>query len=209
MSNIRLTYFDIDGGRAEPVRLALSIAGIEFEDRRINFQQFGELRNSLPLGCVPVIEIDGEAYTQCNAMNRYFGKKAGLYPDDPWQAFLCDEIMELMEDASHAIGRTFGLQGDALKEAREAVAAGIFSKLLHLLNKRLQDAGGEYFADGRLTMADLKVFEWIRILNKGMFDHIPTDLVQNEAPALNAHMERVAADPGVSAYYSKRSGQAD
>lgn len=204
MSTIKLTYFDIDGGRAEPVRLALSIAGIEFEDRRINFQQFHELVGSLPLGCVPIIEIDGKTYTQCNAMNRYFGKKAGLYPEDPWQAFLCDEILEMMEDASNAIGKTFGLQGDAFRQAREALAAGMFTKVLKLLDKRLQAASGQYFADGRLTMADLKVFEFVRFIQKGHLDHIPTDLVQNVAPSLNEHMQRVAAVPGVKAYYEKR-----
>ncbi len=204
MSTIKLTYFDIDGGRAEPVRLALSIAGIAFEDQRINFQQFHEIKESLPLGCVPVIEIDGKHYTQCNAMNRYFGKKAGLYPDDPWQAFLCDEILELLEDASNALGKTFGLEAEALKQARENVAAGIFTKLLKLLSERLEDAGGHYFAGGKLSMADLKVFEWVRILQSGMFDHIPQDLVQQQAPSLLAHQERVANDAGVSAYYAKR-----
>ena len=39
MSRIKLTYFDFDGGRAEPTRLALSIAGIAFEDERLSFQQ--------------------------------------------------------------------------------------------------------------------------------------------------------------------------
>lgn len=35
MPKIVLTYFDFDGGRGEPARLALRIGGVEFEDRRI------------------------------------------------------------------------------------------------------------------------------------------------------------------------------
>jgi hypothetical protein len=35
MSEIKLTYFDFDGGRGEVVRLILSIAGIEFTDIRV------------------------------------------------------------------------------------------------------------------------------------------------------------------------------
>jgi glutathione S-transferase len=34
---LKLTYFSGPGGRAEPARLALTIAGIEFEDERIDF----------------------------------------------------------------------------------------------------------------------------------------------------------------------------
>lgn len=159
MSTIKLTYFNLDGGRAEPIRLALSIAGIEFEDNRISFPQFGEIKNTLPLGAIPVAEIDGVTYTQCNALNRYFGKQAGLYPDDAWQAFLCDEVMDIVEDASNAVGKTMGLQGEALKAAREELAAGRLTAILNLLNKRLEDAGGDYFADNKLTMADLKMHQ--------------------------------------------------
>ena len=46
MSTIKLTYFDMDGGRAETTRIALSIAGIEFEDHRISFEEFGGLVSS-------------------------------------------------------------------------------------------------------------------------------------------------------------------
>ena len=204
MSTIKLTYFDFDGGRAEPIRLALSIAGIEFEDERLSFQQIREIKDSLPLGAVPVIDIDGETYTQGNAMNRYFGKQSGLYPDDPWQAFLCDEVMDMVEDASNALGKTFGLEGEAFKQARENLASGILTAILKLLDKRLQAAGGLYFAANKLSMADLKVFELLRTLTSGILDHVPTDLVEKTAPALLQHFERVSNDPGVAAYYKKR-----
>ena len=41
MTTYRLTYFDFDGGRGEPIRLALHAGGIEFEDHRISFAEFG------------------------------------------------------------------------------------------------------------------------------------------------------------------------
>jgi len=63
--------------------------------------------------------------------------------------------------------------------------------------------GGQYFADNRLTVADLKVFVDVRGLNSGRLDHVPADLVEKVAPALNAHMQRIAQTPAVVAYYAK------
>jgi glutathione S-transferase len=71
------------------------------------------------------------------------------------------------------------------------------------LQAQLQAHGGEFFADNRLTVADLKVFVDVRGLNSGRLDHVPTDLVERVAPALNAHMNRVANLPGVQAYYAQ------
>ena len=204
MTNSKLTYFDIDGGRGEPIRLALSIGGIVFEDDRVLFAEFGGMRSGTPLNALPVIEIDGVVYTQSNAMIRYFGKQAGLYPGDPWQAFLCDEAMGAMEDMMNATVRTFGLQDDHLKSARETLADGLFTRCLKMLNTRLETAGGKYFADHRLTVADLKVFVWVRSLKSGVLDHVPTDLTDKFAPLLLQHKERIGSDPGVVAYYAGR-----
>ncbi len=205
MSTIKLTYFDMDGGRAETTRIALSIAGIEFEDHRISFEEFGGLKSTFPLSSVPIIEIDGQTYTQSNAMSRYFGKQAGLYPEDPWQAFLCDEAMYIIDDVSNAMGKTMGLTGDELKAARESFIAGILTTALKLLSNRLENAGGEYFAANQLTIADLVISGFLKVLGKGMFDHVPTDIVEKSAPLLVKHMERVSKDPRVTSYYQKRS----
>ncbi|HJY06505.1 MAG TPA: glutathione S-transferase family protein, partial [Bryobacteraceae bacterium] len=55
----------------------------------------------------------------------------------------------------------------------------------------------------RLTVADLKVFVWIRHLKSGVLDHIPADLPDHVAPKLVEHYERVKNDPRLQAYYAK------
>ncbi|MDH3845144.1 MAG: glutathione S-transferase N-terminal domain-containing protein, partial [Myxococcales bacterium] len=94
MPKLKLTYFDIHGGRAEPARLAMYIGGVDFEDNRISFQQFGDARSGFPFNRVPMLEIDGIELSQCNAILRYVGKLAGLSPTDPLQAAFCDEVMD-------------------------------------------------------------------------------------------------------------------
>ena len=79
MPQLKLSYFDFHGGRAEPIRLALAIGGIAFEDHRFTFPEFAEVRKTVPFGQVPVMHVDGVQVTQSDAMLRY----AAGYQDGP------------------------------------------------------------------------------------------------------------------------------
>lgn len=204
MTTYKLTYFDFDGGRGEPIRIALHAAGIEFEDERISFEEFQKSRQNLRFTCVPVLEVDGAAITQSNAINRYVGKMAKLYPNDDLQALYCDEVMDALEDLLHQIVGTFGLEGKELEQARKKLVDGWLTVFIKGLDELLARGGGKYFADDRLTMADLKVLAQIRSLRKGTLDHVPKDLVERLAPALIEHQRRVEAEPIVKAYYASR-----
>jgi glutathione S-transferase len=203
MTRFKLTYFDIDGGRGEAIRLAFHIGGIEFEDVRLTFAEFGEARQSFRFKALPVLEIDDQPVTQSNSLARYVGKLVGLYPTDDLQALYCDE-MDAVEDLSHAIGNTFGLKDDELKQAREKLVRGPIAKFNKGLDGLLARGGGQYFADGRMTVADLKVFVQTRALTNGVLDHVPTDVVEKLAPSLAKHHDRITNDPRVAAYYAQR-----
>ena len=205
MPGYTLTYFNFDGGRGEPIRIAFHVAGIDFEDKRLSFREFSEMRQGTRFNSLPVLEIDGAAVTQSNALCRYVGKMAGLYPVDDLQALYCDEVLDALEDISHYIVPTFGLEGDELRLAREKLADGWLSVYLRGLDELLARGGGKYFADNGLTVADLKAFVQTRWLRSGSLDHIPTDLVQRLAPGLVEHQERIESDSRVVAYYATRA----
>jgi len=205
MASYKLIYFDFDGGRGEPIRIAMHAAGIDFTDERVTFQEFTAMRASTPFNSVPVLEIDGSAITQSNALCRYIGKLAKLYPQDDLQALYCDEAMGAVEDVSHYIVPTFGLEGDKLRVAREKLVDGWLSTYVKGLGGLLQRGGGSYFADNRLTVADLKVFIMTRWLRSGGLDHVPTDLVQRLAANMVEHQARIEAEPIVKAYYASRA----
>src|SRR5215813_13877063 len=163
MSKLKLTYFDFHGGRGELARLALSIAGIPFEDDRAPGADWPRRKPSTPFGSLPVLEVDGAIVTQSNGINRYVGKPADLYPSDPWPAALCDEAMEAVEDIiSKVSAATFSLPEDQKKAQGQALADGPITFFLTHLQQRLEAGGSQYFAGGWLSVADLRVFVWIR-----------------------------------------------
>lgn len=201
---LKLTYWDMPGGRGEPARLALTVGGIEFEDHRISFSEWPKIRPTAPFHACPFLEVDGSRISQSNTISRYVGRRAGLYPDDVWQAALCDEMLDAVEDMWVHFGATMGIQDPvALKVARENLVKKHYNHYLSKMSEKLKEAGGQYFADNRLTVADLQVMVICRALGSGKFDHIPKDLVETVAPNLNEHMKRVLAVPEISAYYER------
>jgi glutathione S-transferase len=112
--------------------------------------------------------------------------------------------MDAIETITGKIGATFSLEGDAKKQAREALAAGPLARYLQQFEVRLKAGGGEWFAENRLTVADLKCFLFTRWLKSGALDHIPTDVVERQAPLLAKHLERVRAHSKIAAYYAAR-----
>lgn len=205
MPQLKLSYFDFDGGRGEAARLAMSFGNVPFEDHRIPFAEWPAFRERTSFHAIPLLEVDGEVITQSNAINRFVGKLAGLYPDDDLQAARCDEVMDAVEDVVTRIVATFGIQDPAeMKAKRQALVDGPIRLYLTALQEMLERRGGSYLADDRLTVADLKLFVWIRSLEAGILDYVPADLVERVAPKLAEHARRVAEHPGVRAYYDGR-----
>jgi len=204
MAKLKLTYFDFHGGRGEPARLALSISGIPFEDDRVPPSEWASRKAQTPFGGLPVLEVGDEVVSQSNAINRYVGKLGNLYPSDPWQAALCDETMEAVEDITNKIGATLFIPEEQKKVERKELAEGPIPFYLTRLQQRLEAHGGRYFSADRLTVADLKVFVWIRQMRSGVLEQ-PTDLPDRIAPRLVEHYERVKNDPRIQAYYVRHN----
>jgi glutathione S-transferase len=202
MPELKLRYFDFNGGRGESARLALAIGGVAFQDDRVPPADWPSVKEQAPFHALPTLEVDGELLTQSNAINRFVGKLAGLYPEDAWQAARCDEVMDAVEDIVMQVVVTFGIEDEAAKRAaREVLVAGPIRLYLTRLQEMLLARGGEYFADGRLTVVDLRVYVWVQNLRSGVLDHVPRDLVDRVAPALVEHHDRISAHPAVVAYY--------
>ena len=94
-------YFDLYA-RAEAMRMTLAYAGVDFEDKRLSFEQFGAMKASgeLPSGQLPLyIDENGKKYNQNCAILNMLAKKHGLRPSDPERCFTVDWALETLNDA--------------------------------------------------------------------------------------------------------------
>ena len=142
---IRLTYLDIKGV-AEPIRLAMYVGGLLFEDRRVSYDDVAVLRaeGALPFGQVPLLELmsdDGtvvERHAQSGALLRWAGRRVGwLYP--PALRLRVDAVEEALADIKmvlrpqwygHVLGRSpvSGAPLVALNAAQRAQTAALLGE---------------------------------------------------------------------------------
>lgn len=95
--HLKVTYFD-DAGRAELTRLVLTFGNVEFIDERIDDADFPALKPSLPLGQLPILDVNDTTYSQSMAMARYTAKISGLYQEDVLDALRVDILPRQAEE---------------------------------------------------------------------------------------------------------------
>lgn len=204
MSSPKVTYFDFPGSRGEEVRLALVIAGVEFEDNRIARDAFATIKPDLPFGSLPVLEVPGHgALAQTNAILRLIGRLHGLYPDDPWDAARHDAVLEACEDMRHRISATSqATPGADRKAARQALAANFIPRWAKGLEQLI--GKGPFVGGQRPAVADLKIYMIEKALSGGNFDDIPITVLE-PFPAIKAVASGIAKHPAVVAWYAPKS----
>lgn len=211
MSQLRLTYFD-SAGRAEPVRIALFIAGIPFEDRRLKFPEFSALRaeGAFPLGSLPVLEIDGRAMTQTGAMLRYVARLGAhdLYPTDARAAFVVDSVIDTLNDTvSHAlIPSLFERDMEKKLAMRRALVAGPLTLALRYIEGLFTEGSGPFLTGPNLTVGDIVLGLSVQQYRSGVLDGIGAEVLE-PYPRLRALGDAYAAHPAIVAY-SKRGAAA-
>ncbi len=182
---LRLRYFPFPG-RAGPIRDALEIGRIPFTDEHVPPEQFHDRRaaGEFPFGGLPVLDVETEGGAVCaaqsNAILRFAGRLAGLYPvDDPLQALKVDEALDMGEDINCLIGPSIHEQDAQKKTAmRKELAEETLPFWLACLERLLVANGSTGFIVGKgLTVADLKLYWIIDWLASGILDGIPESLV--------------------------------
>eukprot|EP00271_Cylindrocystis_brebissonii_P011656 TRINITY_DN29558_c0_g1_i1.p1 TRINITY_DN29558_c0_g1~~TRINITY_DN29558_c0_g1_i1.p1 ORF type:complete len:210 (+),score=51.31 TRINITY_DN29558_c0_g1_i1:310-939(+) len=205
--SLKLTYFDIKG-RAEAIRLALTIGDVPFEDERLTRDQWvgPNGKEAMPLGQIPVLTVDGKVYPQSIAILRYVGKLAGLAPEDPLDQLMVDSCLETVEEATREVIASMREPDKDKKLAmRKKLVAETFPKYFGALSKMITAHGSApgYAVGSKLTIADLQISEVVDWIASGHLDDVPKDTME-QYPVLTAIAKQVSSNLTVIAYYANK-----
>jgi glutathione S-transferase len=225
---LQLIYFPIEGV-AEQVRIALSVAGIPFDDIHVPFSEWPTKKPTTKYGQLPeMILPNGQLITESMAMLRLAGEADSdgkLYPaSDVGMRLKIEETLGLTADLSRAwrpallIGmrpEKFGYPKKddwakdemqaTVKKVREEFLAEELPKFMGFYAGLIKEAGGNAFLLGEdLTIADIAAYQGINYFRKGIADYIPADCLDS-FPEVVAFLKRVEEHPKVAAYKASKA----
>lgn len=185
------------------------LAGVDYEDVRVEFKDWKDFKAKTPLGQMPVLEVDGKEIPQSGAIYRYVARKFGFYPTDEWEAAKVDVVTETVGDLGVQMSNIVGEKNADKKEELKKVLTETNSKrYLGNLEKLLSqnNEGKGWFVGDKITFADVHVFCLLH-------DQYPTflgveaggiDYLSKDFQLLHGFVTRFKAEPKVAEWLGKR-----
>ncbi len=202
MAKPKLTYFDAPVSRGEECRLALHLAGVDFEDVRIKFEAWPAMKAGTPYGALPIFEMPGKpALAQTNAILVLIGRGHALHPADDFEAARHEAMMNHVEDLRAVVGPTIRMTDAEKKTAREAMVTGFIPAWAQCAEKNIT-GDGPFFGGAKPNVVDVKLHMAVRWFIGGKVDHIPATIFSAYPKLMRVH-DAVRDHAAVKGWYAK------
>ncbi len=184
---LKIIYFNFPFWRAEIARIPLYISNTKFEDKRITSEEFSYIKENgkmtdgtiIPFSQLPVLVIDGQSIAQTGAIARICGKISGFYPDSLVEAGKVDQIIDTATDINMLMRPSMREQDpDKKKLMRQELSKNDLPKYFGYLENLLKDEN-IWFAENRMTIADIAIWRLMGWLKSGVIDDIPQDITDD------------------------------
>ncbi|KJE90824.1 hypothetical protein CAOG_02067 [Capsaspora owczarzaki ATCC 30864] len=184
-------------GLGEIARIALSEAGVEFEDHRFESLP-ADLKATTKFGQVPLLVTPaGDRINQSTAILRFIGATHGLSGKTALENAEIDQVIEGVNDIR---AKYRALPADAANEERIKFFSTVLPQWLGYFEAILKKTGSGFYVGSNVTIADLYVYvSFDSVINKTA-DAQPIDAF----PLVKAHLEAIAARPRIAAWIAKR-----
>jgi len=197
MAQYKLTYFDMKG-RAEPARFLFKVANVPFEDVRVSYANFPEMKPTLPYGQLPILQIGDEVLSQSMSIGRYLSRKFGYHGKTEFEAAKVDEVVDALHEYEHGYWEWFGDE-KSKPQVIEKFLGEATPKYMSKCSEILEKNGGEFLVGKSLTFADIYLFNLIDYYSQMTKE----DMIKG-FPVLQAFCKGIGSIPEIKEWVEKR-----
>ncbi|CAG9810421.1 unnamed protein product [Chironomus riparius] len=200
MSTYKLTYFNFPA-LGEPIRFLLSYGGVEFEDNRIEWSNWHQIKGTTPLGQVPILEVDGQVFYQTIPICRFLGSKFNLLGDNEMENYQIDNVVQTITDLRMKI-EMVNFDKFSPPNVIEEKRAQLKSESIPFFLKNLEDIASKndgFLAVKKLSWGDLYFAAMIDYMNWMMKGNLLEDFEN-----LKKVYGNVMEIDGIKSYVEKR-----
>jgi glutathione S-transferase len=193
MSETAIAYFEARA-RVEPIRVILEELAIPYEDQKISFESWQEMKSGTPFGALPSYREGDTEIFQSHAIIRHLARVHDLYGSTEAERTRCDVIEEAISDLNELVGKA-PWRTDFASERASYVASELGPALdrLERFLKSNQSPSG-FWVGSSLTFVDLIAYAVLDSTG-AMF---PEAL--EKCPALRKFFRQIASRPRIAAY---------
>jgi len=166
MPEYKLTYFNARG-RAEIARLLFVLADVKYTDNRVERGDFPALKESLPTGQIPTLEVEGKSVvlTQSMAIARYLAQQFNLAGADLYEQAQANAVVDTLNEMIESYVNRVMHAPDAEKAAAaDNFKTELAPKHLAKIEKIIAAYGSadqKFCVGSSLTWADVAVYSFI------------------------------------------------
>eukprot|EP00397_Hematodinium_sp_SG-2012_P055654 GEMP01068088.1.p1 GENE.GEMP01068088.1~~GEMP01068088.1.p1 ORF type:complete len:294 (-),score=62.63 GEMP01068088.1:397-1152(-) len=182
VEKVKLIYHTV--GAAEPIKHALQIASIPFEEQKVAYEEWKAMRS---IG--PILIVNGRKIKQTQAILRFIGKlnNSGLYPTDPREAMIMDELLDLVRDLRSRIGSMkYGTEEQKAEKCSNVIDC-LIPDLFEKIDDRVENSPTGFLFGKEITVADLEVASMSTFVTKGTIEGVPKNILDPFPNVLRVH----------------------
>jgi glutathione S-transferase len=201
MTRPKLSYFDFAGSRGEDCRLALFIAGVDFEDDRVRGNEWPSRKPEAPYGTMPILHVpDVGKLGESNAILLFIGLEHGLLPKDHWELARHVSILTAVEDVRWRFFPTNKIMdADEKQRARAELTESFLKPWARHVDAQVR---GPFVGGETMSVADIKLHGVLRWILSGDLDYVPRTVFADRPKLLGVY-EGVRAHPRVREWYDR------
>jgi len=202
VQKFKLIYFN---GKwlGEPIRYILSYAGEDFEDVRLDWNEWEKnpeaFRPKYPYGKLPLLEENGVKISQSYAILRYLARKFDLAGKTPLEEAKADEYVDVVKDMLKDVEQMWTEDPKKKEDAKNNVLKVVFPRMFTVFEADLKNNGGAYLVGKSLTWADIILAHF-----SDLFENFVDSSILNNYPTIKQHQTQVLNLPKIKAWIDKR-----